>query len=36
MEDNSYGLRIPETLAETIAPESTALIVYDMQVGILG
>ena len=29
------GLAIPETLAEAAAPETTALIVYDMQVGIL-
>jgi nicotinamidase-related amidase len=29
------GLTIPETLAEAAAPEATALIVYDMQVGIL-
>jgi biuret amidohydrolase len=32
---NIYGLAIPETLAETVRPETTALVVYDMQVGIL-
>ncbi|MGO4448930.1 cysteine hydrolase family protein [Phyllobacterium sp. TAF24] len=32
---NIYGLAIPETLAETVSPETTALVVYDMQVGIL-
>lgn len=32
---HAYGLAIPETLSETVDPESTALIVYDMQVGIL-
>jgi nicotinamidase-related amidase len=31
----AYGLAIPETLAEAAHPETTALIVYDMQVGIL-
>ena len=30
-----HGLTIPETLAEAAAPDTTALIVYDMQVGIL-
>jgi nicotinamidase-related amidase len=29
------GLSIPETLAEAAHPETTALVVYDMQVGIL-
>jgi nicotinamidase-related amidase len=29
------GLTIPETLAETVQPDATVLIVYDMQVGIL-
>ena len=29
------GLEIPATLAEACSPERTALIVYDMQVGIL-
>jgi biuret amidohydrolase len=32
---SAYGLSIPETLAEAVRPDSTALIVYDMQVGIL-
>src|SRR5262245_38502412 len=31
----AMGLTIPETLAEAAAPEATAVIVYDMQVGIL-
>jgi nicotinamidase-related amidase len=31
----AYGLQIPETLREAVAPQATALIVYDMQVGIL-
>ena len=30
-----YGLNIPQTLEETCTPQRTALIVYDMQVGIL-
>ena len=29
------GLTLPQSLAELISPQSTALIVYDMQVGIL-
>lgn len=29
------GLRIPETLAEVVDPATCALLVYDMQVGIL-
>jgi nicotinamidase-related amidase len=32
---NIHGLAIPETLAEATRPETTALVVYDMQVGIL-
>ena len=32
---SAYGLSIPEKLAEAVRPDSTALIVYDMQVGIL-
>jgi biuret amidohydrolase len=31
----AYGLDIPETLSEALDPNRTALIVYDMQVGIL-
>jgi biuret amidohydrolase len=31
----ALGLQVPETLEEACAPSSTALIVYDMQVGIL-
>ncbi|WP_040803645.1 cysteine hydrolase family protein [Nocardia concava] len=30
------GLAIPETLEDVCAPEKMALIVYDMQVGVLG
>jgi nicotinamidase-related amidase len=30
-----FGLEIPETLEETCAPQRLALVVYDMQVGIL-
>ena len=32
---SAYGLSIPATLAEAVRPDATALIVYDMQVGIL-
>jgi nicotinamidase-related amidase len=31
----AYGLAIPESLREAVDPATTALIVYDMQVGIL-
>jgi nicotinamidase-related amidase len=31
----AYGLDVPETLAEALHPDRTALIVYDMQVGIM-
>ena len=31
----AYGLSIPETVREALVPESTALLVYDMQVGIM-
>jgi len=31
----AYGLRIPQTLEETCDPQRIALLVYDMQVGIL-
>jgi nicotinamidase-related amidase len=30
------GLDIPETLAEAVDPRRSALLVYDMQVGVLG
>jgi biuret amidohydrolase len=30
------GIRIPQSLEEIISPQNTALIVYDMQVGIVG
>jgi len=32
----AYGLGIPETLKEVCDPNRVALLVYDMQVGILG
>jgi biuret amidohydrolase len=32
---NAYGLSIPETLEELCDPQRIALLVYDMQVGIL-
>jgi nicotinamidase-related amidase len=31
----AYGLDVPETLAEALDPDRTALIVYGMQVGIM-
>jgi nicotinamidase-related amidase len=31
----AYGLEIPETLEEACIPARTALIVYDMQIGVL-
>lgn len=30
-----YGLSIPQSLEELVSPENTALVVYDMQVGIV-
>lgn len=33
--ERAYGLEIPQTLEEACNPERLALIVYDMQVGIL-
>jgi len=33
--ERAYGLDIPQTLEETLTPQRTALIVYDIQVGIL-
>jgi biuret amidohydrolase len=32
---HSYGLEIPEDLAEICTPKRTALLVYDMQIGII-
>jgi biuret amidohydrolase len=32
---DAFGLEIPETLAEACEPERAALLVYDMQVGVL-
>jgi nicotinamidase-related amidase len=34
--ERTYGLEIPQNLAETCNPTRTALLVYDMQVGIIG
>src|SRR5262245_24160794 len=34
--ENAYGLEIPQNLAETCSARRTALLVYDMQVGIIG
>ena len=31
----AYGLDVPETLSEALDPDRTALIVYDMQIGIM-
>lgn len=33
---HAYGLEIPRTLEETCDPRRIALLVYDMQVGVLG
>ena len=33
--ERAYGLEIPKNLAETCNPRRTALLVYDMQVGII-
>jgi nicotinamidase-related amidase len=33
--DELNGLEIPESLADALRPETLALIVYDMQVGVL-
>ena len=35
MKKGGYGLRIPQTLEEVCDPQRIALLVYDMQVGIL-
>src|SRR6202047_1796123 len=32
----AFGLNIPQTLEDVCNPASLALVVYDMQVGILG
>jgi nicotinamidase-related amidase len=34
--ETAYGLRIPCTLDEACDPRRTALLVYDMQVGVVG
>ena len=34
--ENAYGLDIPRTLEEVCHPQRMALIVYDMQIGIVG
>src|SRR5215470_9147646 len=33
--ERAYGLEIPQNLAEACNPRRTALLVYDMQVGII-
>src|SRR5262245_774826 len=33
--ETAYGLEIPQNLAEACDPRRTALLVYDMQVGVL-
>jgi nicotinamidase-related amidase len=33
--ERAYGLEIPESLEEACQPQRTALVIYDMQVGIL-
>ncbi|HKA39939.1 MAG TPA: cysteine hydrolase [Burkholderiales bacterium] len=33
--ERAYGLEIPQSLAETCSPGRTALLVYDMQAGII-
>jgi hypothetical protein len=33
---HAFGLTIPQTIADAVDLESTALIIYDMQVGIIG
>src|SRR5215468_3150858 len=35
MMERAYGLEIPQNLAEACNPRRTALLVYDMQVGII-
>jgi nicotinamidase-related amidase len=34
--ERAYGLEIPQTLEEVCDPTRLALVVYDMQVGVLG
>ena len=34
--DKAFGLEIPETLEDACDPRKLALLVYDMQVGVLG
>ena len=34
--ESAYGLEIPHNLAEACNPRRTALLVYDMQIGIIG
>jgi hypothetical protein len=34
--EKAYGLEIPQSLEEACDPTRTALLVYDMQVGIIG
>jgi hypothetical protein len=34
--EKAYGIEIPQSLEEACDPTHTALLVYDMQVGIIG
>jgi biuret amidohydrolase len=34
--EHAFGLDIPRTLEEACHPARTALVVYDMQVGVVG
>jgi biuret amidohydrolase len=34
--ESAYGLEIPQNLVEACNPRRTALLVYDMQIGIIG
>lgn len=33
--ERAYGLEVPQTLEEACDPERLALIIYDMQIGVL-
>jgi biuret amidohydrolase len=32
----AFGLNIPETLADMCDPRTMAIVVYDMQIGVVG
>jgi nicotinamidase-related amidase len=34
--ESSFGLQVPQSLEEVCTPRRTALLVYDMQIGIIG